>query len=331
MKNTYPILVVEDDPVTRRLLEKILAEAGCSEVRAAVNGRDALEILKHSFYPIVITDWIMPEMDGLQLCHAIRHDDLPGYIYIIVLTVKDAKSDIVRGLEAGADEYLVKPINPSELLVRLKTAQRILGLEKSLKTTNEEIRTLSIKDPLTGIFNRIYLMERLPQEIKRSHRYGHPLSIIMCDIDHFKEVNDEFGHKAGDQILKEFVHCLSASVRQDIDWIARYGGEEFLIVLPETDLQPACLVAERLRRVVSEKVFRLKGKDIQITSSFGVSNFNPAKGQRITFDVLMEEADEFLYEAKRAGRNRVKGQNVKDKSFEMKGESYAEEEITSRR
>jgi len=237
----------------------------------------------------------------------------------------------VRGLEAGADEYLVKPINPSELLVRLKTAQRILGLEKSLKTTNEEIRTLSIQDPLTGIFNRIYLMERLPQEIKRSHRYGHPLSIIMCDIDHFKEVNDEFGHRAGDQILKEFVQCLTVSVRQDIDWIARYGGEEFLIVLPETDLQPACLVAERLRSVVSEKVFRLKGKDIRITSSFGVSSFNPAKGQKTTFDVLMEEADEFLYEAKRAGRNRVKGQNVKDKSYEVKGESYAEEEITSRR
>lgn len=330
MKNTYPILVVEDDPVTRRLLEKILSEAGCTEVRFAVNGREALEILKHTFYPIVITDWIMPEMDGLQLCQAIRHEDLPGYIYIIVLTVKDAKSDIVRGLEAGADEYLVKPINPSELLVRLKTAQRILGLEKSLKTTNEEIRTISIKDPLTGIFNRIHLMERLPQEIKRSHRYGHPLSIIMCDIDHFKEVNDEFGHKAGDLILKEFVRCLEGSIRQDIDWIARYGGEEFLIVLPETDLQPACLVAERLRRVVSEKVFRLKGKDIRITSSFGVSSFNPEKGQRTTFDALMEEADEFLYEAKRAGRNRVKGQNVKEKSFEVKGESY-EKEISGRR
>ncbi len=244
--------------------------------------------------------------------------------------MKDGKSDIVRGLEAGADEYLVKPINPSELLVRLKTAQRILGLEKSLKTTNEEIRSMSIKDPLTGIFNRIHLMERLPQEIKRSHRYGHPLSIIMCDIDHFKEVNDEFGHKAGDLILKEFVRCLETSIRQDIDWIARYGGEEFLIVLPETDLQPACLVAERLRCVVSEKAFRLKGKDIRITSSFGVSSFSPARGERTTFDALMEEADEFLYEAKRAGRNRVQGQNVKEKSFEVKGESH-EQEITGRR
>ncbi len=330
MNDTYPILIVEDDPVTRRLLEKMLQEAGCGEVRSAANGRVALEILKHRLYPIVITDWVMPEMDGLQLCRAIRQDDLPGYIYVIVLTVKDAKADVVRGLEAGADEYLVKPVNPAELRVRLKTAQRILKLDKSLRTTNEEIRILSIKDPLTGIFNRVYLMERLPQEIKRSQRYGHPLSIIMCDIDHFKTVNDEFGHKAGDQILKGFVQCLSASIRLDIDWIARYGGEEFLIVLPETELQPACLVAERLRRVVSEKVFRLKGKDIRITSSFGVSSFHPGKDQKTTFDSMMEQADEFLYEAKREGRNRVKGQKVRDKRYELKGELY-EEEITGRR
>lgn len=330
MKNTYPVLLVEDDPVTRRLLEKMLRDAGYGDMRAAVNGRDALEILRHRFYPIVITDWIMPEMDGLQLCQAIRREDQPGYVYIIVLTVKDSKADVVRGLDAGADEYLVKPVNPSELLVRLRTAQRILQLEKSLKTTNEEMRVLSIKDPLTGVFNRVYLMERLPQEIKRSHRYGHPLSIIMCDIDHFKEINDEFGHAAGDQILKEFVQCLGASIRQDIDWIARYGGEEFLIVLPETELQPACWVAERLRRVVSEKIFRLKGREIRITSSFGVSSFHPARDQRATFDSLMEQADEFLYEAKREGRNRVKGQKVKDKPLEVKGERY-EEEITGRR
>ena len=147
----------------------------------------------------------------------------------------------------------------------------------------------------------------------------------MCDIDHFKEINDGFGHQAGDQILKEFVQCLNASIRLDIDWIARYGGEEFLIVFPETELQPAFLVAERLRRVVSEKVFRLKEKDIRITSSFGVSSFHPEKDQRTTFDSMMEQADEFLYEAKREGRNRVKGQKVKDKRYELKGELYEEE------
>jgi diguanylate cyclase (GGDEF)-like protein len=154
----------------------------------------------------------------------------------------------------------------------------------------------------------VYLTERLHQEIKRSQRYGHPLSVIMCDIDHFKDVNDRYGHRGGDQILKDFASCIAGSIRIDVDWIARYGGEEFLIVLPETDLPPACIVAERLRRLVAETPFHLKGGECRITASFGVTSHRPAlQAERITLDQLMEQADVFLYQAKREGRNTVRG------------------------
>jgi diguanylate cyclase (GGDEF)-like protein len=185
---------------------------------------------------------------------------------------------------------------------------RVIDLERSLRLTNEEVRALSIRDPLTGIFNRVYLTERLHQEIKRSQRYGHPLSIVMSDIDHFKDVNDRHGHRAGDQILKVFVSRIAGSIRIDVDWMARYGGEEFLIVLPETDLPSACIVAERLRRLVAEAPFPLKGGECRITASFGVTSYSPAlQVERINLDQLMEQADEFLYEAKREGRNTVRG------------------------
>ncbi|MCK4485137.1 MAG: diguanylate cyclase, partial [Desulfobacterales bacterium] len=258
MKNSFPILIAEDNPVDRKLLEKMLVKAGY-EVVSAENGREALMILKKDFFPLVITDWIMPEMNGLELCRAIRSHHFPGYIFIVFVTVKDSEDDIIAGLEAGADDYLTKPFNKAELMARLKAGTRILELERSLKKANERIKILSITDPLTGAYNRAYLTERLPQEIARAKRYRHPLSLIMCDIDFFKKINDSYGHQAGDTILTGFVDSLRGSIRKGIDWVARYGGEEFLIVLPETNIQGACQVAERLRTLVSESVFTVKG------------------------------------------------------------------------
>jgi len=306
MNHLFPILLAEDNPVSRKLLEKTLVKAG-HEVTSVENGRKALELFNEEFFPIVLTDWMMPEMDGLQLCRAIRKNASPGYVFIILLTAKDSKDDIISGLEAGADDYLTKPFNHAELIARLQTGKRILELERSLKRANEEIRILSITDPLTGSYNRGYLTEHLPQEIKRTRRYGHHLSLVLCDIDYFKKVNDTYGHQVGDQVLKEFVRCVRKSIRDNVDWVARYGGEEFLIVVPETDTRGASHLAERLRGAISQMVIKVQEKGMHITASFGVTGFGPATpDDKISPEAMISQADKSLYQAKQEGRNRVK-------------------------
>ena len=305
-KISIPILVVDDDPVSRTLLERILIRAGY-KVTAVENGREALRTLNENFFSIVISDWMMPEMDGIELCKAIRNTDFPGYIFFILITSRDAKDDLVLGLKAGADDCLTKPFNHAELKARLNTAERILKLEKSLKEANEAIRLLSITDPLTNCYNRGYLIQRLPQEISRVQRYGRPLSLIMSDLDHFKMINDEYGHQAGDIVLKKFVESITIKIRQGIDWIARYGGEEFILVLPETDLRGASVLAERLRNIVSKNVIDIGETQLRITASFGVTCLDPAKiTDKASPESMIKEADACLYVAKKEGRNRVK-------------------------
>ncbi len=308
MKNEFPVLIAEDNPVSRKLLEKTLVKAGY-EVVCMENGRKALEKFNDRFFPIVLTDWMMPEMDGVQLCRAIRANvsAASGYVFIILLTAKDSKGDIITGLEGGADDYLTKPFHPGELIARLNTARRILELEKSLRKANKEIKILSITDPLTRAYNRAYLNDHLPQEIKRSIRYNRPFSLILCDIDHFKKVNDTLGHLAGDQALKKAVESIRKSIRSDVDWIARFGGEEFMIILPETDIKGATLLGERLRAEISRIAIEFEGKKTSITASFGVSGFGPSTpDKKISPDSMIAVADAALYQAKKEGRNRVK-------------------------
>jgi diguanylate cyclase (GGDEF)-like protein len=300
-------LIVEDNPVSRKLLEKSLLKSGY-QTTSVENGIQALEQLNAHFFPIVLSDWMMPEMDGPQLCRAIRKGAFPGYVFIILLTAKDSKEDIITGLRAGADDYLTKPINNAELIARLNTGFRILELEQSLKSANEEIRILSITDSLTGCYNRAYLNEKLLQEINRTKRYRHSLSIIMCDIDHFKKINDTHGHLAGDQILERFAMGLIKSVRQDLDWVARYGGEEFIMILPETDCQSALQVAERVRITIEQTRMDLSGKEVHITVSFGVTGFDvDTPEERLSYQKIIEQADIYLYQAKEKGRNQVVG------------------------
>jgi len=307
-QRSIPILVAAEVPSDREGLKKALADAGYRKVVTVTNGPEAVSAMAGEFFPVVIAGSRLSGMNGSEMCRTLRAGIRPGYVYVMMLTRGNRKAEILKALEAGADTHLARPVDPADLAARLKAALRVIDLERSLRLKNEEVRALSIRDSLTGTFNREYLTERLQQELKRSQRYGHPLSLIMCDIDHFKDVNDRYGHRAGDQILKDFVSRIAGSIRIDVDWIARYGGEEFLIVLPETDLTSAYIVAERLRRLVSETPFRLRGREIGITSSFGVASYLPARQPgKVSFDELMEQADRFLYQAKREGRNAVRG------------------------
>jgi two-component system cell cycle response regulator len=299
------ILLAEDDPVTRMLMTRFLKKAGY-EVDAVGDGTEALERMSRRYYPILVTDWEMPEMDGVALCKAMRSLSLDGYVYALLLTARNAKEHIIAGLEAGADDYLIKPVHEPELIARLNTGRRILALEHSLRAANERNRILSITDALTGAFNRRYLMEQLPREVERCRRYANPLSVIMCDIDHFKQVNDVRGHASGDEVLQQFAARIQKSIRTHSDWLARLGGEEFLIVLPETDYEGAVCAAEKIRSIVVESPFMTRVGNLQVTSSFGVASTD-SQGPDLSLKVetLMKTADECLYRSKQAGRNRT--------------------------
>lgn len=305
-KQHYPVLVVEDDPVTRRLICKTVGGAGYHTAEAE-NGKVAQQILKKSCFPIVVTDLMMPEMDGLALCRWIRRAKNEDYVYIVVLTARDSTEDVLKGFETGVDDYLTKPFNHAELLARINTGMRIIGLERSLKQAYREIKALSVTDSVTGCYNRRYLEEKLPGEVKRALRYRRDLSVVMCDLDHFKGVNDTYGHQVGDRVLNTFARRIREVIRKDIDWMARYGGEEFVIVFPETCVENSYKKADMLRRMISGTQVAVSQRDrIFITASFGVSGLAAAgNSNNITAADLIRDADACLYRAKAAGRNCV--------------------------
>ncbi len=270
-----------------------LLKRGGYEVEMAANGREALAKLEDGDFPLMITDWEMPEMDGVALCRALRSKE-KGYTYIILLTSRDAIEHLVAGLQSGADDYLIKPVIEPELIARLNTGRRIVTLERSLRAANEENRRLSITDPLTGVYNRRYLMEQLPREIDRAARYGRQLAAIMCDVDFFKKINDTHGHLTGDEVLKWFSNTLKAGVRTS-DWIARYGGEEFVIVLPETNVGNAATAAEHLRKHIAEQPFKAADQEFMVSASFGVSGWQDKVPQGATLDSLMTRCDAGVY------------------------------------
>jgi two-component system, cell cycle response regulator len=301
------ILLAEDDPVTRMLMTRFLKKAGY-EVDAVGNGSDALDRMTKRYYPMLVTDWEMPEMDGVSLCKAVRNLQLDGYVYALLLTARDAKEHIIAGLEAGADDYLIKPVHEPELIARLNAGRRILNLEHSLRVANQRNRILSITDALTGSYNRRYLMEQLPRELERCRRYAYPLSVLMCDIDFFKQINDGRGHAAGDEVLQQFAARAQKSIRSNSDWVSRYGGEEFLIVLPETSHEGAVSVAEKIRTLTAATPFTTRAGDAFITASFGVASTGPSGPDiALKVDAMIRTADECLYRSKQAGRDRTSG------------------------
>ena len=299
------VLVVDDDPLMRERLEVLVLAAGF-EVSTATSGREALDVLRRDYCPIVISDWSMPDMNGVELCRAIRAESFPGYVYFLLLTARDSHQDIVAGLEAGADDYLSKRVTEEELVARLRTAKRIVALEQSLRDMIDEKRRMATTDALTGANNRHYFDKHVNRELKRVRRFGGPLSVLVLDIDHFKAVNDVHGHSVGDDVLVAFAGRISAALPRDYDWCARIGGEEFVVVLPQTDLPGAIVVAEKLRQYVANAPIKTEAGNIQVTVSIGVAALCCLlQGSESELDDLMELADKALYRSKQLGRNRV--------------------------
>jgi two-component system chemotaxis response regulator CheY len=291
------ILIVEDDLISRRILEANLMTWGY-EVTVVSDGVEAWEIIQQPESPnLVISDWMMPRMDGLELCRKIRHMETSEYVYFIILTAKGEKKDIIEGLEAGADDFLTKPFNQEELKYRTRIGERIINLE-------HRIQELANTDTLTGLLNRRAFMKRIMQEISRVQREKNPLSLILIDIDHFKYVNDTYGHQVGDLVLQRFAGQLTTSARP-YDCLGRYGGEEFVVCLPGATGLQAVSVAERIRVQIENMEIMLPDdtRSIRITASFGTACY--AAGSVESLDLLIKNADDALYLAKDKGRNRV--------------------------
>jgi diguanylate cyclase (GGDEF)-like protein len=304
----YPLprlLLAEDAPAERELLQQFLEQGGYI-VDCAADGLEALAKVTSDTFHILLTDWEMPGMDGLTLCRRVREANLSGYLYILLLTGHGSSDHAVDALGSGADNFIRKPVDLDELLAHVNAGWRIVQLERSLRAANAQIRHLTITDALVGTYNRRHLDEELVREVERARRYGHNLSAVMADLDHFKAINDKHGHSVGDEVLREFACRARAAIRQGSDWIARFGGEEFAVILPETTLRGATATAEKIRAVLQATPVMTRAGPLQISASFGAAALAPSSDSApLCAALLLRQADEALYRSKVAGRNRV--------------------------
>ena len=295
------ILVAEDDRVSLRILEKNLGDWGY-DIVVAGNGDQALRKIGDGNVRLAILDWMMPGMNGLEICKHIRQNNGSNYIYIILLTSRDRSQDILEGLEAGADDYMTKPVNFLELRARLKTGRRIVELEDKLLESNRKLTDLASRDGLTSLWNRANIMRFLEENLERCKREKQPVSTIMVDIDDFKRTNDTCGHLAGDidliQIAKQMERCL-----RKYDKIGRYGGDEMLVVLPGCGLKEAGGIAERLRLAVAGEKVRIPAGELETSVTLGCSS--SADLSRPTPEALVQASDAALYRGKKQGKNCV--------------------------
>ena len=296
------VLIAEDDPVSRRVLQAHLTKWNY-EVVVTRDGQEAWDALQAADCPnLAILDWMMPSMDGVEVVRQLRAKATSSYVYVLLLTAKGQKEDIVAGLEAGADDYLTKPFDAQELQARLRTGRRILDLQSELLAAHEALRNEATHDHLTGVWNRSGILDLLQRECARAARTKSAVSVIMADIDHFKAVNDTYGHMAGDDVLREVASRMLSSVRA-YDSIGRYGGEEFVIVLPDCCASSGVQQAERLRAGVAARPVETSGVEIPLTLSLGVAA--TAEGHLEDYQALLRIADAALYRAKEAGRNQT--------------------------
>jgi two-component system cell cycle response regulator len=304
------VLIADDNALSRKVLRDSLSNWGY-EVILAENGAEAWEILNRPDAPaMAVLDWIMPHMTGLEICRRIRQMRREPYTYILLLTSKNTKDETIEGLEAGADDYIVKPFDEHELHVRLRAGKRIIDLQMDLLRAREELWERAHKDLLTMLPNRPAIYATLQTELARCHRDHRTVGIILLDIDHFKKINDTYGHFAGDAVLKETAARLRSNMRP-YDQVGRYGGEEFLVVLPNCDLEQSTAQAERLRARLNATSMMVDGFELKVSASFGVTI---SDGSERDPDIYIRVADEALYRAKASGRNCVCSLSLEDSS-----------------
>ena len=298
------VLVADDDLLLRRMLEHELRLAGYDVVTVG-DGLEAWDVLQREHIRMLVVDWLMPGLDGSDLIRRIRAAGWPGYTYIILLTAKNGRDEIVEGLNLGADDFVAKPFQREELVARMGVGARILDLEERLSALVAREEALAVLDILTGLPNRRGLYERAQAELSRAKREKGSVSVIMMDLDHFKEINDRFGHAVGDEALRRVAKVLQEN-RRDYDFTGRWGGEEFLVILPGASLAQAGLVAERLRSAIQSIELTVGGQGtVNLRASFGAAAACPATSS-VGLDELLERADDAMYRAKRDGRNRVR-------------------------
>lgn len=296
------VLIADDSLVMRRLLEATLTGWGYDIVSAS-DGAEAWECLqREDSPPLAILDWIMPVHTGPELCRLVRAQQKERYTYILLLTSKSQREDIVEGMGSGADDYVTKPFDQHELEVRVRAGRRILDLQDQLMRTKEALREQATHDSLTGCWNRATVMDILSRELTRSRREQSWLGVMMMDLDHFKSINDTFGHAAGDLALKEVVVRMEHSMRA-YDALGRYGGEEFLVILPGCDENAMLSQSERLRQAITASSIDVGSVRLSVSASFGATSCPP--GNELTIEQVLHAADDALYRAKRLGRNRV--------------------------
>ncbi len=298
---THRILIVDDDPANLRLVQETLDGLGYT-VDTAVDGVQALEKVRQRTPDLLILDVMMPRMNGLEVCRIVKSMSTESFIPIILVTVQGDIDSKVTGLKLGADDYLAKPYNPLELRARVLSMLRIKSLQDKINAKRRDLEALSVTDDLTALLNHRALQHRLKDEFARAQRYNEPLSVLMIDIDQFKEINDKYGHLFGDRVLTDVAGILQKSVRE-IDICARYGGDEFMVVLPQTHFSGSLTVADRIWRSVAAHELEENKAVVRITVSVGISFF-PNKNVA-TVEQLISFADQALYQAKREGRNRI--------------------------
>jgi diguanylate cyclase (GGDEF)-like protein len=299
------ILIVDDDPLVLARLREIVAGEGYV-VHTADGGIEALKSVEKLSPSIVVSDLNMPQMNGLDLCRGIRERASHGYVYIVLLTVRAEEKDILAGLDAGADDYLSKRSSAAMFTARLRTAKRVLALEHSLKDALAKKRQLAMSDSLTGVFNRRYFMKHLSRELKRAQRFGGDVSLLLLDVDHFKDINDTYGHATGDLVLKKITKQLARCLQRETDWCARLGGDEFVVVLEGTKLAQANICAESVRKAVVSEAVETPLGSAHFTVSIGIGGLEELQDRgSATVQSLLERADSHLYVSKARGRNRI--------------------------
>jgi two-component system, cell cycle response regulator len=295
------ILLAEDSAIYRRLIETHLKEWGFDFV-SAKDGKEAWKLLAKQDAPrLALLDWVLPEIDGVELCRRLRSRPEGGpYTYTILLTAKSRKQEMLEAMEAGADDFLAKPFNPPELQARLLVGKRIVELQEKLVSANDALQFAACHDFLTGVWNRAEIVAFLQREIARARRDATPVGIVLVDVDHFKKVNDQFGHDAGDCVLKEIAKRLSNSLRE-YDGVGRYGGEEFLLVIPGCDLATTVRRSNQIRELISSRPIATPAGATTVTLSMGATVADSSTNS----EQLVRRADLALYQAKHKGRNRV--------------------------